>query len=80
MVLSGPQSTYNLTYIEYRGVSGVFRTIAPPPSAQRVCPPPAPKGGGTQLHTRRAARGVGGNILEEVSHWIGLLQYNLSTY
>jgi hypothetical protein len=47
---------------------------------QPVCPPPHQKGGGTQLHTRRAARGVGGNILEEVSHWIGLLQYNLSTY
>jgi hypothetical protein len=34
-----------LTHKEYRAVSGVFRTIDPPPtplSTQRVCPPPAP--------------------------------------
>jgi hypothetical protein len=33
-----------LTYIEYRAVSDVFRTINPPPPLyQRECPPPAPK-------------------------------------
>ncbi len=34
----------------YRAVSGVFQNIDPPPphSTQRVCPPPAPKAGGTQ--------------------------------
>jgi hypothetical protein len=45
-----------------------------PRSTQRVCPPPAPKAGG---HTRREVRGI--NILEDARHWIGLVQYNLST-
>jgi hypothetical protein len=31
-----------LTYIEYRAVSGVFRTIDHPLSTQRVCPSPLP--------------------------------------
>jgi hypothetical protein len=31
------------------------------------------------VHTRRAVRGWGVNILENARHWIGLLQYNLST-
>jgi hypothetical protein len=31
------------------------------------------------VHTRRAVRGVGVNILEEARHRISLLQYNLST-
>jgi hypothetical protein len=48
-----------LTYIEYITVSGVFRTIDPPPSLH---PPsvssPRTKGGG--VHTRRAVRGWGG--------------------
>jgi hypothetical protein len=40
--------TTKYLHIEYRAVSGVFRTIHPPPlSTQRVCPPPAPKAGGT---------------------------------
>jgi hypothetical protein len=37
---------------------------------------------GRGVHTRRAVRGWGpwgGNILEDARHWIGLLQYNLST-
>ncbi len=63
-----------LTYIEYRAVSGVFRTIYPTPRTQRVCPPPAPTRG-KGVHTRRAARGWGGvNISEDARHWIGLLQ------
>ncbi len=38
-----------LTYVEYRAVSGVFQNYWPPTplSTQRVCPPPAPKAGGT---------------------------------
>jgi hypothetical protein len=47
-----------LTYLEYRAVSGVFRTIDPPPlSTQRVCPPPAPKAGDTHSP---GGEGVGG--------------------
>jgi hypothetical protein len=48
-----------LTYIEYRAVSGVFRTIllTPPLSTQLVCPPPAPKAGGTHSP---GGEGVGG--------------------
>jgi len=38
-------------------MSDVFKNIdPPPPPTQRVCPPPAPKVGGTHL----AVRGVGG--------------------
>jgi hypothetical protein len=48
-----------LTYVEYRAVSDVFQYIDPHPlSTQRVCPPPAPWGGGG-VHTRRAVRGWG---------------------
>jgi hypothetical protein len=48
-----------LTYVEYRAVH-VWRLPKyrpPPPSTERLCPPPAPKAG---VHTRRAVRGVGG--------------------
>jgi hypothetical protein len=31
------------------------------------------------VHTRRAVRGLGVNIMEDARHRIGLLQYNLST-
>ncbi len=56
-----------LSYIEYRTVSGVFRTIDPQPlSTQRVCPPPP--------YQRR-----GVSISEDARHWIGLLQYKPST-
>ncbi len=55
-----PAKNKVLTYIEYRAVSGVFRTIDPPLSTQRVCPPPAPKAGGGGVHTRRAVKGWGG--------------------
>ncbi len=66
-----------LTYIEYRAVSGVFRTIGPPPNLLLASvSSPAPKA----VHSRRAVRGWGGvNISEDARHWIGLLQYNPST-
>ncbi len=62
------------TYVENRAVSGVFQNIdpLPPPSPQRVCPPPAPK-----AYTLAGRWGV--NILEDARHWIGILQYNPST-
>jgi hypothetical protein len=64
-----------LTYIEYRAVSGVFRTIDPHPlSTQRVCLPHAPKVGGGGVHTRRAVWEWGVNISEDARHWIGLLK------
>jgi hypothetical protein len=68
-----------LTYIEYRAVSGVLRTIDPHPlSTQRVCPPPATKARGYTLAGRA---GVGGQYCssEDARHWIVLLQYNPST-
>ncbi len=47
-----------LTYKENRAVSGVFQTIdPPPPSTQQVCPPLAPKAGGTHSP---GGEGVGG--------------------
>jgi hypothetical protein len=59
-------------------MSGVFRTIdAPPPLHPASVSSPRTKGGG--VHTRRAVRGWGVNILEDARHWIGLLQYNPST-
>jgi hypothetical protein len=60
-----------LTYIEYRAVSGVFRTIDPPT--------PLPLTSVSFLPPHRAARGWGINILEDARHWIGLLQHNPST-
>ncbi len=58
-------------YKEYRAVSGVFRTIDPPPHLhQESVSSPRTKGG---------VRGWGVNILEDARHWIGLLQYNPST-
>jgi hypothetical protein len=70
-----------LTYIEYRAVSGVFRTtellIPHPPLHPASVSSPSTKGG--RVHTRRAVRGWGVNISEDAWHWIGLLQYNPST-
>jgi hypothetical protein len=72
-----------LTYVEYRAVSGVFRTINPPtPSPPSECVLPgggAPTKGGEGVHTRRAVRGWGVNISEDARYWIDLLQYNPST-
>jgi hypothetical protein len=66
-----------LTYVEYRAVSGVFQNIDPPsPSTPSECVlPPHQRRGGT--HSPGGGGGV--NILEDARHWIGLLQYNLST-
>ncbi len=68
-----------LTYIEYRALSGVFRTNDPPPhplSTQRLCPPPTPKAGGD---THRAVRGWGGGNISVF--WktadIGLASYSI---
>jgi hypothetical protein len=59
-----------LTYKEYRAVSGVFRTIdLPTPSPPSECVLRRTKGGA--IHTRRAVRGWGVNILEDARHWIG---------
>ncbi len=70
-----PQSTYIC-----RGQSCVWRLPkywSPTPfSTQRVCLPPAPKGGGTQSPGGEGGGGV--NILEDERHRICLLQYNLS--
>jgi hypothetical protein len=58
-----------LTYIEYRAVSGVFRTIEPHPlSTQRVSSPRTKGGGGGGVHTRRAVRGWGVNSSEDARH------------
>ncbi len=68
-----------LTYIEYRAVSGVFRTIDPPtPLNPASVSSPRTEGGGG-VHTRRAVSWWGVNISEDAWHWIGLLQYNPST-
>jgi hypothetical protein len=48
-----------------------------PPLLPASVSSPRTKGG--EAHTRRAVRGWGVNILEDARHWIGLLQYNLST-
>ncbi len=66
------------TYVEYRAVSGVFQNIDPPPPLHPASvSSPRTKGGG--INTRPAVRGWGVNILKYARHWIGLLQYNLST-
>ncbi len=57
-----------LTYIEYRAVSGVFRTIDSPRT----------KGGGGGWYIL-AGRWGGGGVNFDARHWIGLLQYNPST-
>jgi hypothetical protein len=62
-----------LTYIEYRAVSGVFRTIDPtPPLHPASVSSPRTKGGG--VHTRRAVRGWG-SIFQKTSD-IGLASYS----
>jgi hypothetical protein len=64
-----------LTYVEYRAESGVFQILTPSAPSECVLPPHQ-RGG---VHTRRAVRGWGVNILEDARHWIGLSQYNPST-
>jgi hypothetical protein len=70
-----------LAYVEYRAVPGVFQNIDPPPSPPSPpseCVLPPHQGGGYTLSGRRGGWG-GVNILEDARHWIGLLQFNLST-
>ncbi len=56
-------------------MSGVFRTIDPPPPLHPASvSSPRTKGGG--VHTRRGGGGGGVNISEDARPWIGLLQYN----
>jgi hypothetical protein len=58
--------------IEYRAVSCVFQNIDPhPPLYPASVSSPATKAG---VHTGRAERGWGVNILEDARHRIGLLQ------
>jgi hypothetical protein len=70
-----------LTYVEHRAVSGVFQNIDPPPPpsppSECVLPYPAPKAGGTHSP---GGEGVGSQYLEDARHWIGLLQFNPSTW
>ncbi len=72
-VFCGRSTKYLHMYCRVHSCAGVFQNIDPPTSLSlyRVCPPP--KWGG--VHTRRAVRGVGDNILEDARHRIGLLQY-----
>ncbi len=62
-------------------MSGVFRTIDPPDlHPASVSSLPAPKaGGGGGSHTP-GGEGWGANISEDARHWIGLVQYNPSTF
>ncbi len=62
---------------EYRAVSDVFQNIDLPTPFPSECVLPLHQRRG--VHTRRAVRGWGVNILEDARHWIGLLQYNPST-
>jgi hypothetical protein len=59
-----------LTYVEYRAVSGVFQNVDPPPPFHPAS---------VSSPRTKGRRGVGVNILENARHWIGLLQYNIST-
>jgi hypothetical protein len=68
----------NKEYIEYRAVSGVFRTIDPPPPVHSASVS-SHRHQRRGVHTRRAVRGWEVNISEDARHWIGLLQYNPST-
>jgi hypothetical protein len=70
-----------LTYIEYRAVSGVFRTIDPttPLHPASVSSPRTKDGGGGGGTHSPGGEGVGGqySISEDARHWIDVLQYNL---
>ncbi len=66
-----PRKSWNSINIfyseEYREVSGVFQNIDPhPPLPLESVSSPHTKGVG--VHTRRAVRGWGVNILEDASH------------
>jgi hypothetical protein len=59
-------------------MSRVYQNINPPPPL-RPASVPLLGGGGWGGHIRRAARGVGDNILEDERHRSALLSNNLST-
>ncbi len=71
-----PQSTY---ICRVQSCVCVFQNVDPPPPpsppSECVLPPHQRRG----VHTRRAVRGWGVNILEDAWHRIGLSHYNLST-
>jgi hypothetical protein len=75
--VSAPQSTYICSVQSCVWRLPKYSPPPPPPSPPSECvlPPHQRRG----LHTRRAVRGMGVNILEDAKHVIGLLQYNLST-
>ncbi len=63
-----------LTYIEYRAVSGVFRTIDPSPPSECVLLPPHQRPGGAHSP---GGEGVGGQYFgrcQTLDWWIGFLQ------
>jgi hypothetical protein len=64
------------TYIEYRAVSGVFRTIDPPSPHPSPCTKGRGGGGGRGVHTRRVVRGQYFGRRRTLD-WF--LQYNPST-
>jgi hypothetical protein len=74
-----------LTYVEYRAVSGVFQNSTHSPrlwcGGGCVLPPHQRRGEDTLAGQWGVGWGgaMGVNILEGARHWIGLLQYNLST-
>ena len=71
---SPPQSTYIVTFIEYRAVSGVFHTPAPSPHhPASVSSPQHQNRGGTHSP---GGEGVGGSIFWKTPD-IGLASYNL---
>jgi hypothetical protein len=63
-----------LTYIEYRAVSGVCRTIDPPPPLP-LASVSSPRTKGGVLYTRRAVRGWG-SIFRKTPH-VGLASYSI---
>ncbi len=66
-----------LTYIEYRAVSGVFRTIDPPPLLHPASvSSPRTKGGGYTLAGRGGDGGGGGSIFRKTPD-IGLASYSI---
>ncbi len=67
--------TYNTKYLHMLSTEqclASFKILTPPP-------PPSPRSECVLPPHRRAVRAVGVNILEDARHWIGLLQYKLST-